>query len=132
MSTTQSTPRATSLRQPMPSANRMSLGMIQTKGGSLPNRYIIHAVEGWGKTSLAAYFPRPVFIQSKGETGLQTLISANQLSETPYYPEAHVWEDILGCVQALIDEDHDYKTVAVDTMNGAERLCHEFVCHRDF
>lgn len=110
----------------------MSLGMIQTKGGSLPNRYILHAVEGWGKTSLGSKFPKVVFMQSKGETGLQTLIAAQQIPETPHFPEANSWEEILGAVQVLIDDEHDYKTLCIDTMNGAERLCHEFVCTRDF
>lgn len=27
--------------------------------------------------------------------------------------------------------DHDFKTVVIDTLNGAERLCHEHVCERD-
>lgn len=129
---TQPAPRVTNSRQQALPTNRMSLGLIQTKGGSLPNRYILHAVEGWGKTSLAAHFPKAVFIQSKGETGLQTLISANQLPETPHFPEASSWEEIIGCVQSLIDEEHEYRTLAIDTLNGAERLCHEFVCHRDF
>lgn len=110
----------------------ITLASISSAGAGLPNRYILHAVEGWGKTSLAAQCPKPIFIQSKGETGLQTLIDANQLPETPHFPECHTWDEMLGCVQALIDSEHDYKTLAIDTLNGGERLCHEHVCARDF
>ncbi len=110
----------------------MSLASVRTDGGGLPNRYILHATEGWGKTSFGAQCPNPVFIQSKGETGLQTLIQANRIKATPYFPEAQTWEDILGCVEVLRNEDHSFQTLVIDTLNGAERLCHEAVCLRDF
>jgi hypothetical protein len=92
----------------------------------------LHAVEGWGKTSLAAQFPKPIFIQTRGETGLETLIDSGRLPEIPHFPEVQNWEELTGAVRALLDEPHDYKTLALDTVNGGERLCHEFVCQRDF
>jgi hypothetical protein len=116
----------------MPTTNRVDLAAIRTEGSGLPNRYILHAVEGWGKTSFGAKFPKPIFIQSRGETGLQTLIDANQLPATPHFPESHDWQNILGIVEALTNGDHDYKTLVIDTLNGVERLCHEYVCQRDF
>ena len=120
--------------QPPPSltAPRLTLGSITSKGNNLPNRYILHAVEGYGKTSLAAQFPKPVFIQSRGETGLETLIDAGRLPETPHFPEITDWAVLLEAIRMLTTEKHDYKTLVIDTMNGVERLCHEFVCRRDF
>lgn len=105
---------------------------ITSKGSKLPNRYVLHGLEGWGKTSFAAQFPNPIFIQSKGETGLETLIDANQLPETPHFPECKTWNEMLGAIDYLTTSQHDYKTLALDTLNGAERLCHEHVCERDF
>jgi hypothetical protein len=110
----------------------MSLAAITGAGSGLPNRYIAHAVEGWGKTSLAAQFPKPIFIQSKGETGLETLINAGRLPEVPHFPEANTWDEFTGYIRALIDEDHQYRTLAIDTLNGGERLCHEHVCATEF
>lgn len=119
--------------QPPPlTAPRLMLGSITSKGNNLPNRYILHAVEGYGKTSLAAQFPKPVFIQSRGETGLETLIDAGRLPETPHFPEITDWAVLLEAIRMLTTEKHDYKTLVIDTMNGVERLCHEFVCRRDF
>ncbi len=92
----------------------------------------MHAVEGWGKTSLAAKAPKPIFIQSRGETGLETLIQNNLLPETPRFPECASWREILEAVDVLIEEDHQFRTVVIDTINGSERLCHEAVCARDF
>lgn len=111
---------------------RFTLSDIQTKSDSLPNRYVLHAREGFGKTSLAAYTPKPIFLQTRGETGLDTLINNGQLPETPHFPEIQSWEDFLSTIRLLTEEDHEYKTLVIDTVNGAERLCYEFVCQREF
>ena len=111
---------------------RFTLADISSKGSDLPNRYGLHAVEGWGKTSLATHGPKPVFLQSRGETGLETLIQSGQVKETAHFPQADTWEDAGAQVRFLIDEEHPYKMLVIDTVNGLERLCHEFVCHRDF
>ena len=77
-------------------------------------------------------FPGAFFIQTRGETGLETLIDAGRLPEVPHFPEVMNFTDLLGQVQFLIDEEHPYKLLAIDTINGAERLCHEHVCQREF
>lgn len=73
-----------------------------------------------------------MFVQSRGETGLQTLINANRLKPTPSFPEAQAWEEIIGSCRALLQEPHEYRTLAIDTLNGAERLCHEYTCAQYF
>jgi hypothetical protein len=82
-------------------------------------------VEKWGKTSFGAQFPAPVFIESRGETGLETLIDAGRLPEVPHFPECEDWESLIGCVDTLIQDPHEFKTCVIDTINGAEVLCHE-------
>lgn len=111
---------------------RFSLGDISTKGNGLPPRTILHGVEGVGKTSFAAYGRKPVFIQTKGETGLETLIDANRIPETAHFPECGSWIELLSAVSELRTGEHDFGTLVIDTLNGAERLCHEHVCVRDF
>lgn len=106
--------------------------LISSKGSGLPNRYILHAVEGFGKTSFGAHTRKPIFIQSKGETGLETLIDAGRVPNTPHFPECQTWGELRGYVDALAAQEHDYGTLVIDTLNGAERLCHEAVCVRDF
>lgn len=105
---------------------------IVTKSEALPNRWGIHAGQGFGKTSIAAFAPSPIFIQTRGETGLDTLISAGQLPETPHFPEAQTWADLVAQIRFLRDGEHSYRTLVLDTLNGAERMMHEFVCERDF
>jgi hypothetical protein len=111
---------------------RFSLADIKTGGTGRPNAYLFYAVEGFGKTSLAAKTRKPIFIQSRGETGLETLIQSGLLPETPSFPEAQSWSDINDAVDTLLTETHSYRTLVIDTLNGAERLCFEHVCVRDF
>lgn len=105
---------------------------VTGKGNNLPSRYILHAVEGWGKTSLAAQLAAPVFIQTGSETGLETLIDAGRLPEVAHFPAVQSWESLLGLIETLTVDEHSYKSLALDTLNGAESLCHQFICHRDF
>jgi AAA domain len=131
VSTQLATPRSTRSGSSV-QTKRPSISEITGKGSGLPNRYILHATEGWGKTSLGAQTPKPIFIQTGAETGLETLIDAGRLEETSHFPAAQTWEDVLGSIETLRVEDHPFRTVVLDTMNGAESLCHQFICHRDF
>lgn len=108
------------------------LAEVKQQGSKLPNRVLLHGVEGIGKTSFAASAPRPIFIMARGETGLETLIDHGRVVETPHFPEAQTWEEVLGAVRSLITGTHDYRALVIDTLNGVERLCHEHVCRRDF
>lgn len=132
MSTTMTPPRSPRSGATLPLTKRFSLSEITGKGPGLPNRYVLHAVEGWGKTSFGAQAPKPIFIQTRQETGLETLIDNGRLPEVPHFPEAMAWDTLTSAIATLTVEDHDYKTLVIDTLNGAERLCHEHVCARDF
>lgn len=119
-------------RLPGQQPKRDFLASVTSKGSSLPSRVILHGVEGIGKTSFAANAPKPIFIMARGETGLETLIDCGALGDVPHFPEVHTWQDVLGAIEQLTEGEHDYKTLVIDTLNGLERLCHEFVCRRDY
>lgn len=126
---------ATAARSPRPPGTppmRDFLAEVATQGPRLPNRVLLHGVEGIGKTSFASHAPRPIFLMARGETGLQTLIDSGRVAETPHLPEAKSWADVLGMVQTLIDKPHDYRTLVIDALGGLERLCHEHVCTVNF
>jgi hypothetical protein len=103
---------------------------ISSKGSGKPSRTILHGIEGVGKTSFAANSTKPIFLML--ETGLESLIDAGRLSDIPHFPEITSWTDLLSVIEHLTVSEHDHKTVVIDTLNGAERKCHEHVCHRDF
>jgi hypothetical protein len=115
-----------------PAARTDFASLIQTGGSKLPNRYVLYAGPGWGKTSLAAQMPHPLFLQMRGETGLESLIDAGQLNDTPHLPEITTWANLLDALDWIRSAEHNYKTLVIDALNGTERLCHENVCERDF
>lgn len=98
----------------------------------MPSRVVLHGVEGIGKSSFGASAPAPIFAMARGETGLETLIDSGRLPDIPHFPEIQTWSDLLGVIDTLTNDDHPYKTLVIDTLNGCERLCHEHVCKRDF
>lgn len=120
----------------MPNPSRLIIAMTPER--KRPSHVLVHAVQGWGKTSLAAMAQQPVFLMTKNETGLITLIQAGQLPPTPWirFPraggacsdEAETWTEALQAIHSLLTEETSFQTLCLDTLNGLERLCHEHVC----
>jgi hypothetical protein len=126
-------PRSTGATAPGPSAVKpFNMADITSEGKPLPGRFGLYGNVGFGKTSLAAYAPSPIFLETKGETGLETLIAAGQLPATPHFPELKTWGELLSAVSFLKAEPHTFRSLVIDTANGAEKLMHEHVCARDF
>lgn len=92
---------------------------------------ILNAVEGWGKTSFAANAPGVAIIQSRGETGYQTLVGMGRVPAVPAVV-ADSWEGLLGLLDSIAADPGAIKTLALDALGGFERLCHECVCAREF
>lgn len=130
---TQAAPRQTMPGSTKPPTRKLSLAEITTAGSKLPGRYLVYGPEGSGKTSFGAMTPNPIFVQTKGETGLDTLIDANRLGKVPHFPgDLQTWEELRSAVDALMNEEHKHKCLVIDTINGAEKLCHKFTCDQHF
>jgi hypothetical protein len=115
-----------------PSTKRAFLSELKTTGSGAPGRWGIYGTEGVGKTTLATHFPKPIFLQSNGETGLETLLDTGRVADTAYLPACQKWDEALGIISELRSTNHGYQTLVVDTANGLEALCHAEVCRRDF
>ncbi len=101
---------------------------IATTTARQPKRIVLYGPEGVGKTSLCAFAPSPVFLQIRGETGLQTLMDAGQLPDTAHVPDTiETWKGVLDVVDWLTTSKHDHKTLVIDTMDGVEQLCFDYV-----
>lgn len=112
---------------------KMKLASVTTEAQHLPNIILVHGPPGVGKTSLAGHFPSPVFLMTRGELGAIMLMQYNQIPKVNHWPEpAESWQEILDAIDELTEGQHEHKTLVIDTVNGAERLCHEMVCARDY
>ncbi|HUS51136.1 MAG TPA: ATP-binding protein, partial [Candidatus Paceibacterota bacterium] len=74
---------------------------------------LIHSLEGLGKSSWAANSPNPIFLQT--EKSLTTII-------VDHFPLAKTTEEVWKYITMLITEDHQYKTLVVDTLDWLEKL----------
>ena len=117
-----------------PSTNgRKWLSEISTKAKSRPSSMILYGVPGIGKTSFAAQIPGVVFLIDGGEDGIHQLKDAGLVPDgVPVFPAAQAFTEALEVLEELRTGEHDYKALAIDALGGFERMCHEYVCHRDF
>jgi hypothetical protein len=74
----------------------------------VPPRMVIYGGHGIGKSTLASQFPSPIFIST--EDGLDSL------DVTSFNKAGHI-TDVVENIKALIKEEHDFKTVVVDSVD---------------
>ena len=92
---------------------------IQTGRENKPPRIMVYGQEGVGKSTLGASAPDPIFIQT--EDGLGEI-------DTCKFPLAGTLSDVLAELTALRDEEHNFRTVVVDSLDWLERLIFDEVC----
>lgn len=92
---------------------------ITTGKQTRPQRVVVYGPEGIGKTTFAAAFPRPVFIDTEGST------EHLDVSRTP---RPSSWAHLLEMVSSLRQNPRGFQTLVVDTADWAERLCVDAVC----
>lgn len=85
---------------------------------TLPDRTVLYGVEGVGKTSWAAQAPKPIFLCA--EDGIRNLDVKKVLSPTG--EPIRLWQDVMGALEALLTEAHDFQTLVIDTADWLEPL----------
>ena len=79
----------------------------------------VSGTNGIGKTTFASRAPKPIFIKTEEGTNFVN---------TSSLPLCTSYDDIVKQIQALYEDEHQYKTVVFDTTDWAEKLIHEKVC----
>jgi GTPase SAR1 family protein len=105
---------------------KMSILDTITKPEDRPIAITIIGDAGLGKTSLAATFPKPIFIRS--EDGLQAVPAASRPDAFPVLRSA---EDLWPQLAALVKEDHAYQTCVIDTVTTLDALFTDWVMETD-
>jgi hypothetical protein len=105
---------------------------IRKTGLKLPSCVAVHGTEGTGKTGFAAQFPKPFFILSARETGLEALMDSGQLGEIPHTPPLTTWRAVTEVVEWVHSGDHDYRTLVIDVVSGIAREYLDDVVSREF
>jgi phage nucleotide-binding protein len=81
---------------------------------------------GMGKTSLAAEFPRPVFIRTEDGTK-----SIEHREDIALFPLAESAQDVFDAFGALLREDHSFGTVVLDTITQLNTMIEAEVVKAD-
>lgn len=81
---------------------------LRTGKQMVPPRVVIYGGHGIGKSTLASQFPNPIFIST--EDGLDSL-------DVTSFPKAAHIKDVVESIKTLIKEDHEFKTVVIDSVD---------------
>ena len=85
-----------------------------TRGRTLDApRIILYGMEGIGKSTFAAKFPSPIFIQTEDVLGM---------IDCAKFPLAKSFDEVFQELVALVTEPNVFKTIVIDSLDWLERL----------
>ena len=84
-----------------------------------PPRILIYGCEGIGKSSFGASAPAPIFVPT--EDGLDQI-------DCESFPLSETFEQFISYLTALVQEEHQYRSVIIDSLDWLERLIWSHVC----
>lgn len=82
-------------------------------------KVVVYGPEGIGKSTFAAMFPNPVFIDTEGST---------KYMDVPRLPKPYCWSILMDDVNHVYKNPHLCDTLIIDTADWAEKLCAEDLC----
>lgn len=91
----------------------INLKSISSAKHKSPPRIFLYGTHGIGKSTFAASMPNPVFLQT--EDGLSGL-------DVPSFPLATTSDEIFQAINSLYTEEHDFKTVVLDSADWLENI----------
>jgi len=83
-------------------------------------KVVVYGTEGIGKSTFAAQFPDPLFIDTEGST---------KELDIRRFEKPSSWEMLKEQVE-YVKKNKPCKTLVIDTIDWAEQLCLEAVCAR--
>lgn len=101
--------------------SEITLKSIKRETVVRPPRIVLLGVEKIGKSSFAADADDPIFIPINLEEGIDDL-------DVPKFPTCKSLDDVIECITVLATEDHNYKTVVIDSASALEPLIWKAVC----
>ena len=98
-----------------------NLDSINSSLRERPKRVVVLGTPKVGKSTIASESPNPVFIPIKGEEGIDEI-------DVQSFPIAENYDDIISAIGTLYKEQHDYKTVVIDSISTCEPIIWDHTC----
>lgn len=98
----------------------MSLKAIRSKTQLKPPKLVLYGGAGIGKTSFAASMNKPIFLLT--EDGMGKI-------QCDHFPVSKDYDSFIENLNSLLEEDHEYATLCVDSLDWLEPLVWEKVCN---
>ena len=94
---------------------------LNIKSGKQPRaqKVVIYGSEGIGKTTLAAQFPDPLFLDLEDGSAQLDVNRINDIT---------TWTELSAAVAEIIKTDGICKTLVIDTADKAELLASKYIC----
>lgn len=102
---------------------RMTLDKVMTTASTNKGlKIVLYGIEGVGKTTFAASAPNAIFIAT--EDGLRR-------QSVPRFPSPKCWDEVMEATATLLREQHEYRTLVLDSLDWLEPLCWADVCAKN-
>lgn len=108
--------------KPAARASRMTLTSVIRGKQEAPIRTVLYGPEGIGKSTFGAGAPSPIFLGA--ESGTDQLDVAR-------FPKPESLADAFEAIRTLYEEQHDFGTLVVDTLDWLEPLIWKHLCQKD-
>lgn len=104
----------------------MKLDDILKKPEEAPPFIMITGEQGTGKTTLASYFYKPIFLRT--EDGTQSLTGRDDIFQTPVATKADSMREV---VRMLLEQEHDFQTLVIDSITEADKLFTQEIINKE-
>ena len=98
--------------------SEMTLANVTTGIIPRPLRVSLYGVDGVGKTCFGAGAPAPIFIATE---------DGSHHVNVSRFPVPETWDDLFRAVRLLAEEEHNFQSLTVDSMDWAEALCDQYL-----
>lgn len=87
-----------------------------------PAFLIIYGPDKMGKSTFASEAPKTLFLDVEGGT--------NNLDNISRVPDSKLktWPELMSYIESIKNDDHDYETLALDSLDRIELLLHAHIC----
>lgn len=99
----------------------MGLSDVQSGRKMKPLAIILYGVEGVGKTFFGMSSPNPINLGAE----------PNEEIDGARFPVCKTYDGYIKRLDELLNENHDYKTLVVDTLDSVEALLHKQIVEND-